>query len=68
MCHARTHTCTTVYWHEVDYLISRPEKDISTTLLILPEFHLGNVEAWQSFTDTLSQPLEPLGIEKMIQV
>jgi len=25
-----------VYWREVDYLISRPEKDISTTLLILP--------------------------------
>ena len=24
-------------------------------------FHLGNVEAFTSFTDTLSQPLEPLG-------
>lgn len=57
-----------VYWHEVDYLISRPEKDISTTLLILPSFHLGNVEAFTAFTDTLSQPLEPLGIEKMIQL
>jgi hypothetical protein len=57
-----------VYWHEVDYLISKPEKEVSTTLLILPEFHLGNAEAWQSFTDTISQPLEPLGIEKMIQV
>lgn len=57
-----------VYWREVDYLISRPEKDISTTLLILPEFHLGNAEAWQTFTDTISQPLEPLGIEKMIQL
>ena len=36
--------------------------------MILPSFHLGNVEAFTCFTDTLSQPLEPLGIEKMIQL
>ena len=39
-----------------------------TNVFCAAEFHLGNAEAWQTFTDTISQPLEPLGIEKMIQV
>eukprot|EP00283_Hemiselmis_rufescens_P012519 CAMPEP_0173449472 /NCGR_PEP_ID=MMETSP1357-20121228/42784_1 /TAXON_ID=77926 /ORGANISM="Hemiselmis rufescens, Strain PCC563" /LENGTH=400 /DNA_ID=CAMNT_0014416069 /DNA_START=15 /DNA_END=1214 /DNA_ORIENTATION=+ len=60
--------CYEVYWREVNYLISSPEKDVSTTLLIIPEFAIQNVEGFTSFTDTLTHPLEPLGIEKLIQL
>ncbi|EKX50804.1 hypothetical protein GUITHDRAFT_103393 [Guillardia theta CCMP2712] len=56
------------YWKEVSLLIQRDESDISTTLHILPNFYIGNCEAFTSFTDTLSQSLSALGIEKYIQL
>lgn len=54
--------------HQVDYLISSNDREVSTTLLIIPEFSIGNIEAFTAFTDTLTHPLEPLGLEKLIQL
>jgi hypothetical protein len=56
------------YWKEVVRLERNPEKDISTTLLITPEFCLDNVELFDSFTTTLTQPLAALGIEDLLQL
>jgi hypothetical protein len=57
-----------VYWQEVCRLEMNPEKDISTTLLILPEFCLDNVELFESFTNTLTQPLAALQLEGLLQL
>jgi hypothetical protein len=56
------------YWKEVVRLERNPEKDISTTLLITPEFCLDNIELFDSFTTTLTQPLAALGIEDLLQL
>ncbi|KAJ1480739.1 hypothetical protein T484DRAFT_1809680 [Baffinella frigidus] len=57
-----------MYWKEVNFLVSSDPKEFSTTLHILPNFCISNVEAFTSWTDTLTAPLEALGIEKYIQL
>jgi hypothetical protein len=47
---------------------STPEKDLSTTLLIVPEFCLDHVELFENFSNTLTQPLAALGIEDLLQL
>jgi hypothetical protein len=44
------------------------EKQLSTTLLICPEFCLENIEMFETFTNTLTQPLVALGIEDLLQL
>jgi hypothetical protein len=56
------------YWREVTRIEQNPEKDISTILLITPEFCMDNLELFESFTNTLTQPLTALGIESLIQL
>jgi len=56
------------YWGEVALLINSDQKKLSTTLLILPNFGAENVEGFDAFTGSLTQPLEPLGLEKHIQL
>ena len=56
------------YWHEVALLESAPQRSLSTTLLITPEFGLTNPEFFMQFSDTLTSPLEPLGLENSIQL
>ena len=56
------------YWHEVVRLELKNEKDMSTILLITPEFCMDNVELFESFTNTLTQPLAALEIEDSIQL
>jgi hypothetical protein len=56
------------YWKEVVRIERNPEKDIATTLLITPEFCLDNVELFDSFTTTLTQPLVGLKIEELLQL
>ena len=56
------------YWHEVTRLEQNTEKEIATTLLILPEFCLDQLELFESFTTTLTQPLTALGIEELLQL
>jgi hypothetical protein len=56
------------YWKEVTRLEQNPEKDISTILLITPEFCMDNIELFESFTNTLTQPLTALGIEDLLQL
>jgi hypothetical protein len=56
------------YWQEVVRVADRSERDLSTTLLIAPEFCLDNVEIFESFSTTLTQPLSALGIEDAIQL
>lgn len=58
----------TRYWKEVSRLEQNNEKDLSTTLLIAPEFCLENLELFESFTNTLTQPLAALGVEDLIQL
>ncbi|KAL3937317.1 MAG: hypothetical protein SGARI_002166 [Bacillariaceae sp.] len=56
------------YWKEVVRVQNQDEKDLSTTLLIGPEFCLDHVEVFESFSTTLTQPLSALGIEDDIQL
>ena len=56
------------YWEEVVRVEMQPEKDLSTTLLILPEFQFTNVELFETFSNTLTQPLTALHIEDLLQL
>jgi hypothetical protein len=56
------------YWHEVALLESAPPRALSTTLLITPHFGLSNSEAFMALSDTLTAPLESLGLESSIQL
>ena len=56
------------YWEEVVRVQDRDEKDLSTTLLITPEFCMDNVEMFENFSTTLTQPLSALGVEDFIQL
>jgi hypothetical protein len=56
------------YWQEVVRVEQQSERDLSTTLLIAPEFCLDNVEIFESFATTLTQPLSALGVEDAIQL
>lgn len=57
-----------VYWEEVVRVANQSEKDLSTTLLIAPKFCMDNVELFETWSTTLTQPLSALGIEDMIQL
>jgi len=56
------------YWKEVVRVEQQPESDLSTTLLVVPEFCIDNVEIFESFSTTLTQPLSALGVEDAIQL
>ena len=56
------------YWQEVVRVERQDEKDLSTTLLITPEFCMDNVEIFENFSTTLTQPLSALGVEDLIQL
>jgi hypothetical protein len=67
----RSTTCEEIYatyWKEVVRLEQSNEKELSTTLLVLPEFAFYNVEAFENFCNTLTQPLEALKVEEVIQL
>ncbi len=67
----RSNTCEEIYaayWKEVVRLEQSDEKNLSTTLLIVPEFAFYNVEAFENFCNTLTQPLETLNVEEVIQL
>mmetsp|Transcript_14521 Transcript_14521/g.40373 ORF Transcript_14521/g.40373 Transcript_14521/m.40373 type:complete len:521 (-) Transcript_14521:222-1784(-) len=57
-----------VYWDEVVRVEQQSEKDLSTTLLITPEFCMDNVELFETWSTTLTQPLSALEIENTIQL
>jgi len=44
------------------------QDDLSTTLLIAPEFYIDNVELFETFSTTLTQPLTAMGIEDLLQL
>jgi hypothetical protein len=56
------------YWNEVVRVEQNKEKDLATTLLIAPEFCMDNLELFESFTNTLTQPLAALGVESLLQL
>lgn len=56
------------YWRELVRLENTNERELSTTLLIMPNFSISNVELFESFSTTLTQPLEPLDLEKITQL
>lgn len=56
------------YWSEVVRVEQQDEKDLSTTLLIGPEFCMDNVEIFEQFSTTLTQPLSALDVERQIQL
>jgi hypothetical protein len=56
------------YWAEVCLMEGAEEKDISTTLHILPEFCMNSVEMFEQWADTLTGTLEALGIEELLQL
>jgi hypothetical protein len=56
------------YWKEVVRVEQQPERDLATTLLILPEFCMDNIDLFESFMNTLTQPLAALGVEDLLQL
>lgn len=61
------------YWQEValistDSAQAQDERSLSTTLLITPNFGLRNREFFETFSNTLTQPLEALGLEDEVQL
>lgn len=61
------------YWQEValistDSKEAQDERTLSTTLLITPNFGLRNREFFETFSNTLTQPLEALGLEEEVQL
>jgi hypothetical protein len=56
------------FWKEVIRIEQVKEKDLSTTLLIVPHFFLHNVEMFENFSNTLTQSLTSLQIEDLIQL
>jgi hypothetical protein len=58
----------TTFWKEVARLEFNDEKTVSTTLLIAPEFCFDNIELFDSFCNTLTQPLTALKIEDLLQL
>lgn len=56
------------YWRELVRMESSSEKDLSTTLLLLPNFSMQNVELFENLGTTLTQPLEPLALEDLTQL
>jgi len=56
------------YWSEAVRVESVPEKELSTTLMITPMFFIDNVEMFENFGNSLTQPLEPLKVEDLLQL
>lgn len=56
------------YWKEVVRVEQTNEKELSTTLLIAPEFCLDNIELFDTFSNSLTHPLEALQIEDLLQL
>ena len=56
------------YWKEVVMVERQNERDLSTTLLIGPEFCIDHVELFENFSTTLTQPLTGLGLEDLLQL
>lgn len=56
------------YWKEVIRVEQSNEKDLSTTLLIIPEFCINNVELFENFSNSLTDPLESLHVEDLLQL
>jgi len=56
------------YWRELVRMEQSNESDLSTTLLILPEFALHNVEFFENLSTTLTQPLGALELERLTQL
>ena len=56
------------YWSEVVRVQDQSQDDLSTTLLITPEFCMDNVEMFENFSTTLTQPLAALEIENLVQL
>jgi hypothetical protein len=60
--------CILVTGKEVVRVEQTNEKQLSTTLLICPEFCMDNIEMFESFTNTLTQPLAALGVDELLQL
>jgi len=56
------------YWSEACRMEQQSQDDLSTTLLIAPEFYIDNVELFETFSTTLTQPLTAMGIEDLLQL
>jgi len=56
------------YWQEVVRVESQDESELSTTLLVAPEFCMDQIEIFEQFSTTLTQPLSALGLEASIQL
>lgn len=57
-----------IYWKEVVRVEQSNEKDLSTTLLIAPEFCMDNIELFENFSNSLTHPLEVLKVEDLLQL
>lgn len=56
------------YWQEVVRVESQDQSELSTTLLIAPEFCMDQIEIFEQFSTTLTQPLSALDLEASIQL
>lgn len=53
---------------QVEYLLAAEVREVATTLMITPRFGLANVEAFDILAQTITEPLELLGLEEDVQL
>jgi len=56
------------YWKEVVKVEQSDERELSTTLLICPDFCMENIEWFENFSTTLTKALTGLGVENLLQL
>mmetsp|Transcript_25892 Transcript_25892/g.63410 ORF Transcript_25892/g.63410 Transcript_25892/m.63410 type:complete len:544 (-) Transcript_25892:60-1691(-) len=56
------------YWAEVVRVEEQDQSELSTTLLVAPEFCMDQIEIFEQFSTTLTQPLSALDLEASIQL
>ncbi|CAJ1963992.1 unnamed protein product [Cylindrotheca closterium] len=56
------------YWAEVVRVENQDQSELSTTLLVAPEFCIDQIEIFEQFSTTLTQPLSALDLESSIQL
>jgi len=60
--------CYRDFWHEVSSIEKAPDSDISTTLMITPDFEVSSAERFEAFASTLTDSLTTLRMEPFMQL
>ena len=66
--HLDVRSSTMQYWRECALIDDTGPKELSTTLLITPEYHMANLEGFELFCGCLTESLTSLKCEDQLQL